>query len=146
MSSKTIVVASDHAGVELKSYLIEQLERQGYQVENCGTDSTDSVDYPDFAKLASDKIRSLPNDKPCGILICGSGVGISIAANRDSHIRAALCYNDEIAKLARQHNNANVIVLGARFMSHEEALKRVECFFNTEFEGGRHAKRVEKMS
>ena len=90
MSSKTIVVASDHAGVELKSYLIEQLERQGYQVENCGTDSTDSVDYPDFAKLASDKIRSLPNDKPCGILICGSGVGISIAANRDSHIRAAL--------------------------------------------------------
>ena len=145
MQKNNIVIACDHAGVELKSFIIDYLEEKEYKVINCGTDNTDSVDYPDMANsLVSEVTKDLDNN--IGILICGSGIGISIAANRNKNIRAALCYNEEVSKLSRQHNNANVIVLGARFVDKDEAIKMIDNFINTEFEGGRHERRVSKLS
>lgn len=135
----SLYIASDHAGFKLKKYLLENLAN--YTPVDLGAYNEESSDYPDFAKKLVDKI----SDGDFGILICGSGVGISIAANRDPKIRAALCYNNEIAKLSRQHNNANVICLGARFTTDQQALEMVNIFFSTEFEGGRHKQRVEKL-
>ncbi|MDX1950043.1 MAG: ribose 5-phosphate isomerase B [Rickettsiales bacterium] len=138
-----ISIASDHAGFELKEFLKSELASKNYEVFDLGTDSKNSVDYPDFAEKLALHIKDKKSD--FGILICGSGIGISIAANRYNHIRAALCNNLEVTKLARQHNNANVICLGARFIDNKIALEMVEAFFNTEFEGGRHTERVRKL-
>lgn len=138
-----IAIACDHAGYELKEYIKNSIAQE-FDVIDLGTDSGESVDYPDFAKKLCLEIDE--KSAKFGILICGSGIGISIAANRDPNIRAALCYNEEITKLARQHNDANVIVLGARFIGEQDALNLCKVFFSTEFEGGRHKQRVDKLS
>jgi ribose 5-phosphate isomerase B len=141
---KKIVIASDHAGVSLKRFVIAKLEEKGDEVVNLGTDDNKSVDYPDYAKKLADHIKKHPDF--IGVLICGTGVGISIAANRYKHIRAALCSNAEIAELARAHNDANVLVLGARTIDEKSALKILEIFLKTKFSGGRHSARVAKLS
>ena len=137
---KKIFIASDHAGFDLKQNLLNQFPKI---LTNLGTNSDQSVDYPDFAHILVNEVKSSSNN--LGILICGSGVGMSIAANRDPNIRAGLVHNAEIAKLVRQHNNANVLVLPGRFIDVQEAIKCVENFLNTEFESGRHKKRIDKI-
>lgn len=138
-----IAIGNDHAGVEFKNIIKEHLRKQGHEVINVGTDTLDSVDYPDIAKEVSELVI---NEKVnYGILICGTGIGISIAANKIHGIRAALCNNEFTARLSRQHNNANIIALGARVLGDELAKACVDTFLNTEFEGGRHAKRVGKI-
>ncbi len=139
-----VAIASDHAGVELKEHLVDILRNIGFVALDLGTNTKDSVDYPDYANSLAASIKS--GHAKQGILICGSGIGISIAANRHPHIRAALCFNEEMAKLARQHNDANVLVLGARFIEKDNAANIVKTFFTTSFEGGRHALRVEKLN
>ena len=133
-----IFIASDHAGFELKQYLIETFQGK---LQDLGTYSADSCDYPIYADKLTEEVLLTPNS--VGILICGSGVGMSIAANRKKGIRAALCSNEEIAELSRKHNDANVLVLGARFISKEDAVNCVRKFLQTQFEGGRHARRIE---
>lgn len=128
-----IFIASDHAGFRLKEFL-----KKSFRLIDLGTDTEDSCDYPIFAKKLAEKI----NEENRGILICGTGIGMSIAANRFSHIRAALCTNEAMAELARQHNDANVLVLGARIIFEDTALKCVEKFLSTDFEGGRHQRRI----
>ena len=135
--AKKIVIASDHAGFELKEFL-----KQHFEFIDLGTNSTDSVDYPDYGFKAAAEVAK---DDCIGIVICGSGIGISIAANRNPKVRCALCLTPEMAKLARQHNDANILALGARLTSPEVALEIVKTFLATEFEGGRHQKRVEKL-
>ena len=137
---KNIFIASDHAGYNLKQNLLKEFPNI---LTNLGTNSDQSVDYPDFAHILVNEVKSSSNN--LGILICGSGVGMSIAANRDPNIRAGLVHNAEIAKLVRQHNNANVLVLPGRFIDVQEAIKCVENFLNTEFESGRHKKRIDKI-
>ena len=134
-----IAIASDHAGVELKSSLIHVLGN----ATDLGPSTTDSVDYPDYANKLCEWVLSGENRR--GVLICGSGIGMSIAANRHAGIRAALVNSPELAMLARQHNDANVLCLGARFVSQEAAQACLHTFLRTEFEGGRHAARVEKL-
>ncbi len=142
--TKKISIASDHAGFDLKRVLISELSDLGIEVVDLGCNSaTTSVDYPDYAKKLVSEIKE---EYDFGILICGSGIGISIAANRFVHIRAALCYNTKSAKLSRAHNNSNVIVIGARFTKSKSALAMVKAFLTTKFEDGRHRKRVEKLS
>ena len=141
----SILIASDHAGFELKEILIQKLSKIGFTIIDLGCNSAEkSVDYPDFAKKLAKEI--IAKKAKSGILICGSGVGISIAANRFKQVRAALCFSVETAKLARKHNNANVLCLGARLISPSLALSISKAFFATEFEGGRHEKRVAKLS
>ena len=137
---KKIFIASDHAGYDLKQNLLNQFPQI---LTNLGTNSDQSVDYPDFAHILVNEVKSSSNN--LGILICGSGVGMSIAANRDPNIRAGLVHNAEIAKLVRQHNDANVLVLPGRFIDVQEAIKCVENFLNTKFESGRHKKRIDKI-
>lgn len=139
-----LLIASDHAGFALKQSLIAWLREQGYAPEDLGTCDETSVDYPDFGyKLA----QAIAGGKAArGIVICGSGIGISIAANRHPAIRCALCHDGLCAELARRHNDANVLALGARLIGEETAKDCVMCFLNTDFEGGRHAARVEKLS
>lgn len=144
MSGETIAVACDHAGVTLKMQLVDILKQWGKQVLDLGTNDEASVDYPDFANKVATALSS--NQARFGIVICGSGVGISIAANRHRHIRAALCSEPVSARLARQHNDANVLALGARIIGTEMAKECMHAFLNTEFEGGRHTRRVEKLS
>ena len=138
-----LVIGNDHAGVEFKEKLVKALEERGHEVINVGTDSLESVDYPDIAVLVGEKV--LDGEAKFGILICGTGIGISIAANKIKGIRAALVHNEFTAKLARLHNDANVIALGARVIGDELGLACIETFINTEFEGGRHARRVGKI-
>ena len=138
-----IVIGNDHAGVEFKNKIMQALRSKGYEIINVGTDTLDSVDYPDIAVLVGEKV--LDGEAKFGILICGTGIGISIAANKIKGIRAALVHNEFTAKLARLHNDANVIALGARVIGDELGLACVETFINTEFEGGRHARRVSKI-
>ena len=140
---KKIGIACDHAGYDLKEYLKKYLKEKGYIVSDYGTNSNESVDYPDYAHPLAESVEKNENDM--GITICGSGNGISMVANKHQGIRAALCWNKEISKLAREHNNANVCSLPARFVSNEDAREMVEIFLNTEFEGGRHDKRVQKI-
>ena len=137
-----IIIASDHAGFELKEFLKTSLNKHNFI--DLGTDSDKSVDYPDFGYKAAKAIASGKAD--FGIVICGSGIGISIAANREPKVRCALCVNEQMASLARQHNNANILALGARYTGNIEALNIVTTFLNTEFEGGRHEGRVNKLS
>jgi ribose 5-phosphate isomerase B len=140
--AKKIVIASDHAGFELKEFLISTLSNS-HKITDLGTNSDESVDYPDFGKKAADEVAK---GDSIGIIICGSGIGISIAANRNPKIRAALCLSTTMAQLARQHNDANILALGARLVGNIEALNIVTEFLNTEFEGGRHQKRIDKLS
>ena len=139
-----IPIGSDHAGFETKQILIEHLIQLGYEVKDYGCYSDQSIDYPDYAHPVAEHIEANPGS--LGILLCGSGNGISMTANKHQGIRCALCWTAEIAELARQHNNANIISLPARFISVEEAKQMVETFLNTAFEGGRHATRVAKIS
>lgn len=139
-----IAIGCDHAGFELKEALKIYLNSKGIETSDKGAFSTESVDYPDFAHEVAKSIEKKEVD--LGILICGSGNGISMAANKHQHIRAALCWKKEIAELARQHNDANILSLPARFISEEEAKEIVDAFLSTEFEGGRHANRVNKIS
>jgi len=139
---QTIPIASDHAGFEMKQKLIEYFDKE-FIFEDLGAYSEESVDYPDFAHKEAVLIQNKTYEK--GILLCGSGNGIAITANKHIGIRAAICWNVEIAKLARQHNNANILVIPARFIDFEEAKKCVTTFFSTDFEGGRHQNRVEKI-
>jgi len=136
-----IPIASDHAGFELKQFIISTFSNFPWKDEGCF--SSDSVDYPDFAHIVAGFIELHPEEK--GILICGSGNGMQMAANKHPNVRAALCWSKEIATLARSHNNANILVLPARFISQETAVEIVSVFFETAFEGGRHQKRVEKI-
>ncbi len=146
-----ILLACDHAGFNLKEFLKKELQELQYEIEDCGCYNGDiSVDYPDLANKACSKINSQGNNefdvKEFAILICGSGIGISISANRNKHIRAAVCSNIKLAKLSRAHNNANALCLGARFVNTKSALKIVKAFLQTKFEGGRHEARVAKLS
>lgn len=140
---KTIIIGADHAGFEMKEKVKTYLTIKGFTLVDKGTYSLDSVDYPDFAHAVA---RELENDSTkTGILLCGSANGVAITANKHAHIRAAICWTAAIASLARQHNNANIICIPARFVDEETAEKMVDVFLNTAFEGGRHARRVEKM-
>ena len=142
-TSRKIGLAADHAGYELKEKIKDFLVKQKANVRDLGTDSENSVDYPDYGKLLGEEIESRRLD--LGIAICGSGIGMSIAANRITGVRAALCSNVEMVKLARNHNDANILALGARSMSVEEAIDCLKVFLLEEFNGGRHIIRVEKL-
>lgn len=144
MTSQAIAIASDHAGVDYKALIIEHLKTGGFQTIDLGCHDHHSVDYPDFASRLCHEIINGKAEK--GILICGSGIGMSIAANRYPNIRAALCQTSEIAILSRQHNDANVLCLGSRMISTNEALSIIDAFLHTEFEGGRHASRITKLT
>ncbi|MFO0389385.1 MAG: ribose 5-phosphate isomerase B [Alphaproteobacteria bacterium] len=144
MNNKKVAIASDHAGVELKEVLKQDLALLDCAVTDLGPNETSSVDYPDYANKLADWIKQ--NADSAGILICGSGIGMSMAANRHKHIRAALVSTVEQAALARQHNNANVLCLGARQISEQTARECIKTFLTTGFEGGRHAGRIAKMS
>ncbi|MBR1850624.1 MAG: ribose 5-phosphate isomerase B [Bacteroidales bacterium] len=140
---KTIAIASDHAGYLLKDKVKALLEARGFEVEDFGTNGPDSVDYPDFAHPVASAVEQ--GRCPMAILICGTGNGMQIAANKHQGVRCALCWQREIAALARQHNDANIMALPARFIADDEALACVETFLDTPFEGGRHQRRVEKI-
>ncbi len=140
---KRVLLASDHAGFKLKDKIKRFLIKKGNTVLDLGTKNTNSVDYPDYAHLLSKKMKN--NKSQFGILICGSGIGMDMAANKHKNIRAALCYNTKSTKLSRQHNNANVMTIGARLIKEKTALMCVSTFLKTEFVGGRHIKRIKKI-
>ena len=141
--TKKIALGADHAGFEEKEKLKKTLDELGVEYEDVGTFSTDSVDYPDYAQKVGEKVES--GEAEQGILVCGSGIGVAIAANKMHGIRAAQAWNEETARLARQHNNANVLTIGARVVPEGEIPKIVRAWFEADFEGGRHEKRVEKI-
>ena len=138
-----IPIASDHGGFEMKEFLIGKLKEAGYMVKDFGTYSNESVDYPDMIHPLASAIEH--GEYPLGIILCGSGNGAQMTANHHHHVRAALCWNVELAKLARQHNDANILALPGRFIPNELAWEMVQVFLSTDFEGGRHTKRVEKI-
>ena len=142
--SKPIAIGSDHAGYDLKEELISFLEAKDLAYHDYGTHSKDSVDYPDFAHPVSSSVEK--GESAFGILLCGSANGVAITANKHKGIRAAICWGEEIVKLAREHNNANVICIPARFVREGDAEKMLQLFINTPFEGGRHQLRVEKIA
>ncbi|QBR12316.1 ribose 5-phosphate isomerase B [Sphingobacterium sp. CZ-2] len=142
--SKKIAIGSDHAGVDYKAALIPFLEELGYTVQDFGPSTADSVDYPDFAHPVASSVENKEND--LGILICGSANGVAITANKHQGIRAAICWLEEISALARQHNDANIVCIPARFIDLDLAKRIVRTFVITDFEGGRHANRVNKIS
>jgi len=146
MTDKSIVlpIASDHGGFEMKSFLIQKLKEEGYNVKDYGTNSEKSVDYPDFVHPLAKAIDT--GVYPLGIIMCGSGNGAQITANKYSGVRAGLCWTAEQAKLTRLHNNANILSIPGRFVTFEEAWEIVKIFLTTSFEGGRHIGRVEKIS
>lgn len=143
MSTLTIAIGSDHAGFSVKKPVTDYLETQDYNILDMGTYSEESVDYPDFAHPVAYAVQEGKAD--IGIVICGSGNGVAMAANKHKGIRAALCWNEEITKLARTHNNANVLALPARFISVSQAVNMVKIFIDTPFEGGRHSRRADKI-
>lgn len=138
-----IAIASDHAGFKLKNDLLVHLIELGFEIQDFGPDSADSVDYPDYAHPVANSVVS--GENTLGILICGSGNGVCITANKHKGIRAALAWEEELATLARQHNNANIICIPARFVSKAKAFKIADAFLNAAFEGGRHENRVSKI-
>ena len=142
--SKPIAIGSDHAGFEYKEDLISFLEGKGLPYHDLGTHSKDSVDYPDFAHPVAEAVEK--GEASFGILLCGSGNGVAITANKHQGIRAAICWGEEITKLAREHNDANVICIPARFVREGDAEKMVDIFMHTDFEGGRHQRRVDKIA
>ncbi|MBL4623822.1 MAG: ribose 5-phosphate isomerase B [Flavobacteriales bacterium] len=139
-----LAIGGDHAGYDLKEKVKIYLTEKGHEIKDFGCYSTDSVDYPDFAHPVANGVES--NEFDLGILICGSGNGISMAANKHQGIRSAICWDPELASLARQHNNANILTMPARFISEDMAMEIVDAFFSQEFEGGRHQNRVEKIA
>ena len=138
-----IAIASDHGGWQLKQEIIDYYQQQGIALADLGTYSADSCDYPDIAEKLCQEI--LKGQVETGILVCGTGIGISIAANRHKGIRAAVLYNDDVARLAREHNNANIAVFGGRTMKKEDVFRRMDIFLKTGFEGGRHQRRIDKL-
>ncbi|HBB48671.1 MAG TPA: ribose 5-phosphate isomerase B [Flavobacteriaceae bacterium] len=138
-----IVIGNDHAGTEYKKSIVELLETMGHQVHNYGTDNNNSVDYPDHVHPVAKDVDQ--NNADFGVLICGSGNGVCMTANKYQNVRAALCWNTEIAGLARGHNNANIICIPARYVSLDQALNMIQTFFTEPFEGGRHQNRVDKI-
>lgn len=139
-----IAVGNDHAGYEIKLVVMDWLKKKGYEIKNFGTDSPDSVDYPDFVHPVADAVEKGEFD--LGVLVCGSGQGVSFTANKHQGIRAALCWMPEIAQLARSHNNANILCIPGRFVDRGTAEDILEEFFSTDFEGGRHQKRIDKVA
>jgi len=144
MPEPTVAFACDHAGLPLKSQLLEELSGRGYEILDLGTNTSDSVDYPDFGFAMAKALEE--GRAEIGVLVCGSGIGISIAANRYPNVRAALVHDALGARMCRQHNDANVICFGARMIGEDTAKDCLEIFLATEFEGGRHARRVGKLS
>ena len=140
---KKICIASDHAGFNLKKYVLDFLINKDLSIIDLGPANDNSVDYPDFAKKVSMRVKSKKSD--VGILVCGSGTGMAISANKTKGIRASVCYNLKSTRLSRQHNNANIIAIGARLTKKKTALKLVSTFFETKFEGGRHLRRLKKI-
>ena len=140
----TIAIGNDHAGTEYKKTIQHRLEELGHKVINHGTDSSDSVDYPDFVHPVAEMVAK--GEAELGVLICGSGNGVSMTANKHQKVRAALCWTKEIVALAREHNDANILSIPARFTSVPQAIAMVDTFLGTEFEGGRHQRRVEKIA
>lgn len=138
-----ISIGADHAGYELKNKVIKHLEEKGIKVKDFGTNSDESVDYPDFGHPVASDVEN--NMADLGIVICGSGNGINMSVNKHAGIRSALCWNEELAALARQHNNANVLALPARFIEEDLGIQIVDAFIDNEFEGGRHERRVNKI-
>jgi ribose 5-phosphate isomerase B len=138
-----ILIASDHAGFELKERLEQALGDRGFDVQDLGTDSAESTDYADYAHPLAERVSS--GEVKRGVLLCGTGLGMSYAANRHAGVRAAVVWNPEVAKLARSHNDSNVLVLPARFLSPEQGIAILDSWLDTPFEGGRHARRVEKI-
>ena len=143
-SIMTIAIGNDHAGTEYKFEIIKYLEKKGYELLNFGTNTNDSMDYPDAIHPAAHAIES--GKATFGIILCGSGNGAQMTANKHQGIRAALCWNNELVALTRQHNNANVLTIPARFVSLQQAIGFIDIFLSTKFEGGRHGKRVDKIS
>ncbi len=143
LSKKIIALASDHAGFEKKQVIIKYLQDKAFKYHDFGTFSDECIDYPDFGHKIGKAINE--GEYEIGISFCGSGQGISITANKYPNVRSALCWKPEIAALAKQHNNANICALPARFVTDEEAIAIVETYLNTEFEGGRHERRIEKI-
>ena len=141
--NKKIGIACDHAAYELKEFLVGYLSSKGFEVKDFGTHSEESCDYPDFAHALGEAIDN--GDLERGVALCGSGEGISMTLNKHQSVRAALCWIPEIAKLSRQHNNSNVLCMPARFISNDEALEMLNIWLETEFEGGRHQRRLDKM-
>lgn len=142
-TSKKIGMACDHAGYELKEYLKDLLTKRGYTVSDFGTDSPESMDYPDTAHPLASAVEN--GDVDFGVSMCGSGNGITMTLNKHQGVRAALCWQPEIAALAKQHNNANILSMPARFISKEEAVAILDAYLNAEFEGGRHQRRIDKI-
>lgn len=141
---KLIPIGCDHAGFDLKKVVINHLETKGFEFKDFGCHSEESIDYPDFGHPVADMVEN--TEDTLGILICGSGNGINMTANKHQGVRSALCWKKEIAELARAHNDANILALPARFISEAEALEIVDAFFDTAFEGGRHGRRVGKIA
>lgn len=139
----TISIGNDHAGTDYKKAVVKHLEAKGHTVNNYGTDSNDSVDYPDFVHPVAKDVENKKVD--FGIIICGSGNGANMTANKHQGVRSALCWTKEIVSLARQHNNANILSIPARFTAEQQVIEMVDTFLSTSFEGGRHEKRVEKI-
>ncbi len=139
-----ISIGNDHAGTDYKFAILEHLENKGIEVTNYGTDTTDSVDFPDYVHPVAKDVDNKKVD--FGILICGSANGVAMTANKYNNVRAGICWMSEITELTRQHNNANIICIPARFTAIPQAIKMVDIFLNTEFEGGRHERRVEKIA
>ena len=142
--NKTVPIGCDHAGFELKQAVIAHLKNKGFDVKDFGTHSTESIDYPDYGHPVAEMVEQNPD--MLGIVICRSGNGINMTVNKHQAIRSALCWNKEIASLARQHNNANIIALPARFISINEGIQMIDVFFSTAFEGGRHQNRINKIT
>jgi ribose 5-phosphate isomerase B len=144
MDKNTVIpIGADHAGYELKQAIIEHFSKLGYSFKDFGCHSTESIDYPDYGHPVAEHVQN--DNKTLGIVICGSGNGINMTVNKHQGIRSALCWNKELAELARQHNNANVLALPARFIDENNAFQMVDAFLTTEFEGGRHERRVNKI-
>ena len=143
MQSRKIALAADHAGFALKTQLREALANDGYDTIDLGTDSEASVDYPDFGRALGEAVAAGRAD--CGLLVCGTGIGIAIAANRVAGVRAAVCHDVTTARLARMHNDANVLAVGSRIIGSQVALDSMRAFLETGFEGGRHARRIDKL-
>ncbi len=144
MEIKKVAIGCDHAGYPFKDSIKALLQSRGIEILDFGTDSPDSVDYPDFAHPLAEKVEA--GEAGLGVVLCGSGNGVAITANKHQGIRAAVCWKEELASLARKHNNANVLAIPVRFVSKEVALSMVETFLETPFEGGRHERRVNKIS
>ena len=143
MSKMLLPIGADHAGFELKANLINYLTEKGFELKDYGCYSTDSVDYPDFVHPVAKDVENKKVD--FGILLCGSANGVAMTANKYQGIRAGLCWKNEIVELIRQHNNANILCIPARYTTKQEIIKMVETFINTDFEGGRHQRRVDKI-